>query len=67
MVSSLEDLDGYLGGSEAMEWTGTQTMVGGFEEIAQLLGSEHCRCLRDGDGARTGRAEQTALGGGLLL
>lgn len=37
----------------------------GFEAVPQL-GSEHWRCLRDGDEARTARAEQTALGGGLL-
>lgn len=33
MDSSLEDLDGYLGGSEAMEWTGTWTMIRGCDGL----------------------------------
>lgn len=52
------------------QWTGTWTMAsgcGGFEEVPQLLGNERWRCLRDGDEARTARAEQAALGGGLLF
>lgn len=46
------------------QWTGTWTMVSGCdgsEEVTQLLENKHWRCLRDGDGARTARAEQTGL------